>query len=117
VTQALRQANNGKRFENIYKSTRAILFFGTPHEGMEINELKEMIRDTAPDGVSSRLGFVEQLGEGSNFLSTQREDISYLLDHISGIDILSFYETEPIKALVKVRSLISNPWNIWDIST
>jgi hypothetical protein len=59
MTQALLQAKNGNGYENILKSTCGIFFFGTPHDGMEVDELKNMIKDTAPNGVSSRLGFVE----------------------------------------------------------
>lgn len=98
---ALLQANNGKRFENIYKSTCAIFFLNTPHEGMNVNEIIQRIKDTAPGGVSSRLSFIEQLSENSNFLSTQRQYISYLLNPNSGIEILSFYETVPIRTVLQ----------------
>jgi hypothetical protein len=107
--QALLLAKIGNNFKNIYKSTRAIFFFGAPYAGMNVNELTDMIQDTAPGDDSSRVNFVKQLSANSSFLYTLREDITYLLDATSGIEIISFYETMPIRALVKVRSLLLTP--------
>jgi hypothetical protein len=43
-----------------------------------------------------------QLNECSNFLSTQREDITYLFDSESNIEIITFYDTMPAQALENV---------------
>jgi hypothetical protein len=44
-----------------------------------------------------------QLDEGSNFLRTQREDITHLFDSALDIEIISFYGTMPVQSLEKVR--------------
>jgi hypothetical protein len=46
---------------------------------------------------------LQQLDEQSNFLSTQREDITHLLGSASDIEIITFYETMPVRPLGKVR--------------
>jgi hypothetical protein len=65
-----------------------------------------MIGDVSP-GESSRSDFVKQLREGSNFLDTQRDDITSLWDQTSGIEIVSFYETKKTAVVKKVRILRS----------
>jgi hypothetical protein len=54
-------------------------------------------------GQSSRSDFVKQLEEGTNFLDTQRDDITSLWDQAPGIEIVSFYETKTMAVVTKVR--------------
>jgi hypothetical protein len=63
-----------------------------------------MIDDVSP-GQSSRLDLVKQLQEGTNFLDTQRDDITSLWDQIPGIEIVSFYETKTTPVVKKVKTL------------
>jgi hypothetical protein len=63
-----------------------------------------MIDDVSP-GESSRSEFVKQLREGSNFLNTQRDDITNLWNQTSGIEIVSFYETKTTAVVKKVGTL------------
>jgi hypothetical protein len=37
-------------------------------------------------------------------LSTQREDVTYLFDSVSDIEIITFYETMQVRALGKVKT-------------
>jgi len=60
-----------------------------------------MIDDVSP-GQSSRSDFVKQLQEGTNFLDTQRDDITSLWDQTPGIEIVSFYETKMTAVVEKV---------------
>jgi len=98
ILQALLQSKYGGEYKQLFDSTRAIYFFGTPHQRLEINELLPMIDDV--HGQSSRSGFVKQLQEGADFLDTHRDDIMALWDQTSGVEIVSFYETR-MTAVVK----------------
>jgi hypothetical protein len=60
-----------------------------------------MIDDVSP-GQSSRSDLVKQLQEGSNFLDTQRDDITNLWDQALSIEIVSFYETKMTPVVKKV---------------
>jgi len=100
----LLQSKHGGQYKQIFDSTRAIHFFGTPHQGLEINELLSMIDDVSL-GQSTRSDFVKQLREGTNFLNTQREDITSLWDKTADIEIVSFYETKTTAVVKKVRIL------------
>jgi len=102
ILQTLLQSKNGGQYKQLFDSTRAIHFFGTPHQGLEVDGLLSMIDDVS-SGQSSRLDFVKQLQEGTNFLATQKEDIKSLWDQTPGIEIVSFYETK-MTAVVKKSS-------------
>jgi hypothetical protein len=100
----LLQCKNGGQYKQLFDSTRAIHFFGTPHQGLEINGLLSMIDDVS-HGRSSRSDFVKQLQEGTNFLDTQKDDITSLWNQTSGVEIVSFYETKTTAVVKKVRIL------------
>ncbi|KAF8241553.1 hypothetical protein K440DRAFT_591862, partial [Wilcoxina mikolae CBS 423.85] len=101
ILQALLQCKNGGQYKHLFDATHAIMFFGTPHQGMEVEELRTMVKDDSP-GTYSNLEILQQLSEGSNFLDTQRENITNLWDSSSKIEILSFYETRKTKAVGKL---------------
>jgi hypothetical protein len=106
ILQSLLQCKQREQDKRIFDSTRAILFFGTPHQGLGVNELLSMVEDMslAPQ---SRSNFVKQLKEGSNFLVTHKEEITNLWDPSStshsDIKIVSFYETKKTATVKKVR--------------
>jgi hypothetical protein len=95
------KSKNGGQYKHLFDSTRAIFFFGTPHQGLEVNELLSMVEDKLP-GETSRFELVKQLREGSNFLDTQRDDIVNLWGPTSNIQIFSFYETKRTQTVTKV---------------
>jgi len=101
VLQSLLQCKNRSQYHHIISATQAILFFGTPHQGMEVEELCNMVQDVSPRAIS-RLEILRQLEEGSIFLNTQRDDITNLWDSACGIEILSFYGTRKTMTVRKV---------------
>lgn len=89
--QALVQAKNKPRHhKDILDSTKAILFFGTPHAGLQIDQLVEMVHDMAEVGEpSSRLKLLYHLSGGSEFLLGLRDELTDIWDKLN---IYSFYE-------------------------
>jgi hypothetical protein len=100
--QTLLKCKNDGKYRSLFAATRAILFFGTPHNRMEVEALRPVAK-----GQPSRQEILDQLKKGSSFLNEQREDIINLWDSGSGIDILSFYETRKTKTVGKVH-----PWKL-----
>ncbi|KAF8538615.1 hypothetical protein BDD12DRAFT_805984 [Trichophaea hybrida] len=74
---------------HILDSTRAIFFFGTPHQGLRTAELEAMVEDIS-SSQSSKLSLLFQLRENSEFLETNRDG---LVDIWNGRKIVNFYET------------------------
>lgn len=67
----------------LFESTRAVMFFATPHQGLDVDALLEIVQDESR-GPFSKTEFIQQLRESSNFLNTQRENITNipgLADH------------------------------------
>jgi hypothetical protein len=78
------------------------MFFGTPHEGLRTYDLEEMVDAESGGYETSRHNLLKQLREGSEFLETQKEDLSYIWDEYKP-KIISFYETEQSATVAKVR--------------
>jgi hypothetical protein len=104
VPQALLQSKYDHRNSNVFKSTRAIFFFGTLHQGFDDEPLLQMVEGVSHGDSSARKSFINQLDEGSNLLCTQRDDITYLLGPTSDIEVVSFYETKATLGLQKVSN-------------
>jgi hypothetical protein len=104
VSQALLQSKHDHRNSNVFNSTRAIFFFGTPHQGFDDESLLQIVEGVSHGDSSAWKSFINQLDEGSNLLRTQRDDITYLLDPTSDIDVISFYETKATPGLQKVSN-------------
>ncbi|KAI9771315.1 MAG: hypothetical protein M1840_002285 [Geoglossum simile] len=102
ILQTLVESKRNPRYQHILDSTRGIFFFGTPHQGLRINELKEMI-DTEAGGEESRVNLLKQLDEGSEFLETQKEDLLRVWGEFQG-KIFSFYETVKTSTVRKLES-------------
>jgi hypothetical protein len=107
VSQALLQSKHDHRNSNVFNSTRAIFFFGTPHQGFGDELLLQMVEGVSDGDLSAWKSFINQLDEGSNLLRTQRDDIIYLLGPTSDIDVISFYETKATLGLRKVSNRTS----------
>jgi hypothetical protein len=82
----------------LHKATYGILFFGTPHQGLLIDDIKQMVtqEDDHP-----RVDLLEQIEEKSDLLIYQLADFKNL---IRDRKIISFYETQKTKRLQLVRS-------------
>ncbi|KAH0604335.1 uncharacterized protein H6S33_006712 [Morchella sextelata] len=94
ILQALSQAKNRPRFHgHILDSTEAILFFGTPHAGLNgVSELMDMVRDMSGHGTpSSRIKLLSLLTEDSEFLATLRDGLTDIWDPDT-LKVFSFYE-------------------------
>jgi hypothetical protein len=104
VSQALLQSKHDHRNSNVFNSTRAIFFFGTPHQGFDDESLLQVVEGVSHGDSSAWKSFINQLDEGSNLLRTQRDDISYLLGPTSDIEVISFYETKTTPGLQKVSN-------------
>jgi hypothetical protein len=104
VSQALLQSKHDHRNSNVFNSTRAIFFFGTPHQGFDDESLLQMVEGVSHGDSSAWKSFINQLDEGSNLLRTQRDDITYLLGPTSDIEVISFYETKATPGLQKVSN-------------
>lgn len=102
--QALAQAKNKSRHhKDILDSTKAVLFFGTPHAGLEIGQLVDMVHDMSGVGEpSSRLKLLYHLTSGSEFLLGLRDELTEIWDKL---DVFSFYEN---KKTPTVRKKVSH---------
>lgn len=85
----------------IYDSTRGLFLFGTPHQGLEIDAILKMIRGRSSRSIQ---GIVRDIGEGSNFVDTQRDALRRLWDPNPNVYLVSFFETMDTKALEQVRT-------------
>lgn len=96
---------NSKRIEGkaILKSLQAVLFFGTPNQGMDITSLVPMV-----EGQPNEL-FLRSLGYDSSELRIQAQlwDEVFVVregDILSAsFVIISFYETKESPTAIKVR--------------
>jgi len=93
------QAKAHELHSHILDATRAVFFFGAPHNGMRTTELEAMIEDMSSDPESQPTKLLHQLREGSEFLESQRDEI---VDILKGIAIISYYETVDTPTVKKV---------------
>ena len=81
----------------LYKATYGILFFGTPHKGLVIDDIKRIV---AGDDDNPRTELLEQVNAKSDLLMHQLVDFKNL---IRDWKIVSFYETKQTRQLKLVR--------------
>jgi hypothetical protein len=82
----------------LQKATYGILFFGTPHKGLLIDDIEHMV---AGDDDHPRTELLEQIKANSDLLMYQLIDFK---NHIRDWKIVSFYETLQTRQLKFVRS-------------
>jgi hypothetical protein len=80
----------------------SIIFFGNPHQGMRTSDLEAMVDAESGGYDTSRHNLLRQLREGSEFLETQKEELSYIWEECKP-KIVSFYETAATPTVEKVR--------------
>jgi hypothetical protein len=95
------QSKNRPAHKPILDSTRAIFFFGTPHQGIRTTELEAMVEDLSGGVETARKRLLMQLRENSEFLDTQRDELSDSSIWL-GRKIVSFYEVERTRVVQKV---------------
>jgi hypothetical protein len=93
------QAKTQALHSHILDATRAIFFFGAPHDGMRTTELEAMVEDMSSDLESQPTKLLRQLREGSEFLESQRDE---LVDIWTGRKVISYYETVGTPTVKKV---------------
>ncbi|KAI5802993.1 hypothetical protein EDC01DRAFT_645472, partial [Geopyxis carbonaria] len=74
--------------EEIRQSICGMFLFGTPHQGLKIEELSQMV-----DNDTEGQYLLAQLKEGSEFLEQQRETLARVWKKFDG-KVVSFYETK-----------------------
>jgi hypothetical protein len=82
----------------VYKSTYGMCFFGTPHRGMIIDDIKQMVSIEHP-----RSDLLQSIEEKSTRLQEQLEDFKNIL---KGRKVVSFYEKKMTRGLVFVSSAV-----------
>ncbi|KAA8893975.1 hypothetical protein FN846DRAFT_459530 [Sphaerosporella brunnea] len=88
--------------DDIYGSVRGIFFFGTPHRGLNVDDLKAMMTMQQADMDNHELPqLLDQLNKDSEFLENQREACVTMWNKFTG-KICSFYEREKTETVVSV---------------
>ncbi|KAF7176385.1 hypothetical protein CNMCM7691_002514 [Aspergillus felis] len=80
---------------SILNSTRGFLFFGVPHQGMDIESFVPLVKD------QPNRGLLESLNKNSAFLIRLQQDFRNALGE-RHIPIISFYETEESPTAVEI---------------
>ncbi|RCI15173.1 hypothetical protein L249_6880 [Ophiocordyceps polyrhachis-furcata BCC 54312] len=89
VKQALASITASSSYERLAQAIHGIVFFGVPHDGMDINGLRKMV------GNQANRFLVESLSDkNSSVLTSLRRDFNKLLDTLPDVQIFSFFETE-----------------------
>lgn len=88
----------------ILNSTRAIVFFGAVHRGMEISDIEEYLRDTFPNS-SARFRIVEELSVDNESALKELQDFINLSPRFR---IISIYERQLARRLIKREEGASN---------
>ncbi|KAL1615287.1 hypothetical protein SLS56_011861 [Neofusicoccum ribis] len=81
-----------KRSEMIYAATYGILFFGTPHKGLLVDDIRRLVAGND----HPRYGLLDQIQLKSDSLSNQLADFRNIFEDRK---IVSFYETEQTRQL------------------
>lgn len=96
------EANRNPIYQWLLDSIRGLFLFGTPHLGLQIAELKAML-DPDQGPWDQKMNLLNQLTEGSEFLTNQKEEMLHLWVNIErAVTVVSFYETEKTPTIRKV---------------
>ena len=81
-----------------------MFLFGTPHQGLDLEEMIDVETDDQKPQIKRNL--LVQLGEGSEYLENQKEDLLWLREKYHG-KIVTFYETRrtSVKKVCRYRSV------------
>ncbi|KAA8904868.1 hypothetical protein FN846DRAFT_907600 [Sphaerosporella brunnea] len=85
----------------LLQATRGILFFGTPHRGMLVEDLVQALKKS---GITEREGLLAEIQQNSKTLELQ---LGRFVDICDGFKIASFYELKP------TRSLVVDKGDVW----
>lgn len=76
-------------YRDLARAIRGIVFIGVPHDGMDIEGLKEMAGDSL-----SRFMIESLSDKNSTILKTLRRNFDNLLDVLEDTEVFCCYETE-----------------------
>lgn len=110
--QAYIQGQNDHEYERIVKAISGIIFLSTPHRGTNLAVLlNRILRST---GVSNSKQYISELAKNSFTLQKLNEQFRHIAPRL---DIVSFYETQPISiGLKRVRVVSQNrPFSIFGL--
>jgi hypothetical protein len=103
--QILIESHRNPHHKRILDSTRGIFFFGTPHQGLQTNELEDMV---AAYSGKPKNNLIMQLKEGSEFLEEQKESMLYVWEMFKH-KVVSFYETVTTPSVRMVNNMLPSP--------
>jgi len=95
------ESNKNKRYKHILQSTRGLVFFGIPLDGLRTEELEKTAIDINTKSTNNQeeqrrrgelLDLIRKLNPGSDYLEGLRDDARILNGFPDG-SIISFYET------------------------
>ena len=92
---------------SLYNATYGMLFFGTPHKGMMVEDIKKMVTDQYDH---PRQTLLDQISNKSNALIA---DLSHFKNIVRDRKIVSFYEQMQTKALKQVRAVSRQSKRQW----
>ncbi|KAI5837201.1 ankyrin repeat-containing domain protein [Morchella snyderi] len=101
ISQAIVRAHSDKTngWKEVFDSTRAIAFFGTPHQGLYVDDLKAMVKEG-----SSRQRLLDALDSGSSKL---RDELPKFASCCGNIAIIAFFEVKKTKTVVTTADGVS----------
>ena len=85
------------KFSDIHQSVKGIFLFGTPHAGLKVDDLRQMVDDDDHQGQY----ILGQLRENSIFLDEQKDNLSRVWEAFQG-KVVTFYETRETRQMEKV---------------
>jgi len=86
---------------DIFDAVRGIFFFGTPHQGLNVEDLKEMVRMQTEKDNYELSQLLDQLNDDSEYLVNQSEACRSMWEHFTG-KICSFCETNKTETIESV---------------
>jgi hypothetical protein len=96
ITQSLVKAFFRKDDDPILRATVGIIFFGVPHKGLVVTDMRRMLPDQHP-----RQELLDQISPKSRLLADQLANFKNIVENRK---IISFYERQQTPGLKEVRS-------------
>ncbi|RPB13466.1 hypothetical protein P167DRAFT_115662 [Morchella conica CCBAS932] len=88
-----KESEPGSDQSHIFPSTYATIFFGTPHRGLVVDDIRASLEEE-----SSRHALLDSIEKGAGLLEAE---LSRFIDYCSDIRIVNFYETGQTRKLVR----------------
>jgi hypothetical protein len=96
ITQSLVKAFFRKDDDPIHRATVGIIFFGVPHKGLVVTDMRRMLPDQHP-----RQELLDQISTKSQLLADQLANFKNIVENRK---IISFYERQQTPGLKEVRT-------------